>query len=442
LYAAQQPEKVEKLAIVGPGYRRDAPSNFPTPNTPASAQSRRTSVPQFSFFLRTADDMFRPWQSQRHCEDTVDPGVYDALVKSVRMHADPGAAAWGTPAGAYYRVPAGSQVDAGWNRASAQRVTAPVLLVVGEHDPRFAEEAPNLFADIGSREKILLTVQCATHFVLFERNHRTVHQAFAEFLAKGTVNDRRGVMTVDRAGNYVPVPQTVVYGNEGLRLEAQFHKPAGSGPFPLVIHIHSGPDTAAWGPVLARVLGDAGYAVLMSGIRGQPFEPASRVEGMKRAAGDMLAALEHVTRDTTYRVDRQRVAIMGYSAGGTVAVLAGAASGRFRGVITQAPSSVGWSDEPALRKAVIAAARRLRVPTLCLVAENDNTTESARSVCAAAEESGASSNLIVYPPFSPQRPSANAAVAPGHMLFSREDGIAVWHRDILAFLAQSLRESQ
>jgi pimeloyl-ACP methyl ester carboxylesterase len=149
LYAAEHPEKVEKLAIVGPGYRRDAPSDFPPASARPSTQSPRTFVPHFSFFLRTADEILRPWQSQRQCEDTVDPGMYDALMKSIRLHADPGAATWGTPPGAYYRVPAGSQVDAGWNRTSARRVTAPVLLVVGEDDPRFAEEAPNLYTDIG-----------------------------------------------------------------------------------------------------------------------------------------------------------------------------------------------------------------------------------------------------------------------------------------------------
>ena len=155
---------------------------------------------------------------------------------------------------------------------------------------------------------------------------------------------------------------------------------------------------------------------MISGIRGQPFEPAQRVTGMERAAGDMLAALAHLTRDSPSRIDGQRIAIMGYSAGGSVAVLAAARSDRFRAVITQAPSSVSWNREPALREAIIGAARRLRVPTLCQVAENDNTTESARSVCDAVKGSGTLSNLIVYPPFTPQRLSANPEVAPGHLI--------------------------
>ena len=154
-----------------------------------------------------------------------------------------------------------------------------------------------------------------------------------------------------------PSHETVLYTNDGVRLEGSLYRPAGPGPFPLVIHVHSGPDTAAWAPVLGRLLGDAGYATMISGIRGQPFEPAQRVTGMERAAGDMLAALAHLTRDSPSRIDGQRIAIMGYSAGGSVAVLAAARSDRFRAVITQAPSSVSWnasrlSEKPSLARRV------------------------------------------------------------------------------------------
>jgi pimeloyl-ACP methyl ester carboxylesterase len=152
----------------------------------------------------TIGDNLTPWERQRRCEDTVDPGIYDALSRSISMYADPGAGTWGTPPGALYRVPAGSQVDAGWNRTSAKRVKVPTLLVVGEHDPRFAEEAPGLYADISSTEKILVQVQCATHFLPFERNHKALHNTFAEFLTQGTVDGRRGVLTVDRNGRYLP----------------------------------------------------------------------------------------------------------------------------------------------------------------------------------------------------------------------------------------------
>jgi pimeloyl-ACP methyl ester carboxylesterase len=205
LYAAQHPDKVERLATVGPGYRPDAPTDFPTTsNTLPAGQPRRTEVPRWSFSVMTIGENLIPWERQRRCEDTVDPGIYDALSRSISMYADPGASTWGTPPGALYRVPAGSQIDAGWNRTSAKRVNVPTLLVVGEHDPRFAAEAPGLYADISATEKILVKVQCATHFLPFERNHKALHNAFAEFLTQGTVDGRRGVLTVDRNGHYLP----------------------------------------------------------------------------------------------------------------------------------------------------------------------------------------------------------------------------------------------
>jgi len=203
LYAARHPEKVERLALVGPGYRPDAPAEFPPSDRLSADQSSRAAIPPWPFIVRSLEEPLAPWERMRRCDDIVDSGVHEALMTSLRTYADPGAASWGTPPGRLYRVPVGSQVDAGWNRASAQRVTVPVLLVVGEHDPRLGQEVPMLYADISSAAKLLVKVQCATHFLLFERNHEAVHRAFAEFLTKGTVNGRQGLVTLDREGKYL-----------------------------------------------------------------------------------------------------------------------------------------------------------------------------------------------------------------------------------------------
>jgi pimeloyl-ACP methyl ester carboxylesterase len=76
LYAAQHPDKVERLAIVGPGYRPDAPSDFP-----------RSTV-SHSFVLRTVGEPFANWERQRRCEEIVEQGIYDAISKSFRANAD------------------------------------------------------------------------------------------------------------------------------------------------------------------------------------------------------------------------------------------------------------------------------------------------------------------------------------------------------------------
>ena len=157
------------------------------------------------------------------------------------------------------------------------------------------------------------------------------------------------------AGQTTSGPETVRFTNDGLRLEAYLYRPDGVGPFPLVVHRHSGADPARWGAVIARLLIDARYAVLLPERRGtwnaegQRFtefgDDRDRTGRLRAAfiaaeAGDVLAAIEQVTRDTASRIDPQRLAMMGYSAGGSVAVLAAARSDRFRAVITQAPSSI------------------------------------------------------------------------------------------------------
>jgi hypothetical protein len=68
-----------------------------------------------------------------------------------------------------------------------------------------------------------------------------------------------------------------------------------------------------------------------------------------------------------------------------------------------------------------------------VVAENDRTTESARTICAKAR--GTPAELKVYPPFTPT--ALREGSAPGHALFSFQ-GVKIWGPDLLTFLAQHL----
>jgi dienelactone hydrolase len=243
----------------------------------------------------------------------------------------------------------------------------------------------------------------------------TIFRSTALIAIALTAATASGVVAVQTTSS--PLYETVRYTNDGLHLEAYLYRPAGHGPFPLVVHRHSGTEPALhWGAVIARILTDAGYAVLVPERRGtgnaagQRFTDVGddrdriarqRVAFNAAEAGDVLAALDAATQNTL-GIDVQRMAIMGYSAGGGVAVLVAAHDNRVRAVITQAPSSVSWTGEAPLRAAILAAARRVRAPVLCMVAENDNTTESARSVCDAARAGGAVADLIVYPSFTPR----------------------------------------
>jgi len=250
-----------------------------------------------------------------------------------------------------------------------------------------------------------------------------------------------------------PVPETIYYSHDGLRLQAYVFRPQGSGPFPVVVYSHGsrpGEERVEWSaPFVARLLVPEGYAVLVPERRGygksggRTFteeigeDRGSRyLQRLQAEAGDSLAAFDHLAQDKTARIDAARAALMGYSFGGIVATFNAAGTTRFRAAILQAPGALSWPRSTELQAAMKEAAGRIRVPTQCVVAENDATTESARAVCGAAKAAGAVTELKVYPPFTPQR--AVRAAAAGHALFT-PIGVSIWGKDAVAFLAAHVK---
>jgi dienelactone hydrolase len=158
------------------------------------------------------------------------------------------------------------------------------------------------------------------------------------------------------------------------------------------------------------------------------------VARVQEEADAMLAAVEFV-KILSY-ADTNRIAVMGRSFGGIVSVLGASRSTAFRAVVDQAGAALTWDHSPAMQVALKEAAGRIRIPLLGMVAKNDRTTDSVKAVVQEAEAHGATTKLIVYPPFTPQDA---AGVAPGHMIFGRE-GWQVWEGDLKEFLGKYLGE--
>jgi dienelactone hydrolase len=256
-----------------------------------------------------------------------------------------------------------------------------------------------------------------------------------------------------------PLPQfqTLFYSNDGLRLEAYLFLPQGPGPFPLVVYNHGSRiggerQERPYAPV-ARLVLPLGYAVLVPERRGygqsegrtftddigsdRGTKFVARLEAETR---DVLAAVDYVTSVPDLHVDKKRMAMAGWSFGGMVTTLALGRDQRFTAGVVQAPAAANWIGKPIVQAALISAARRIRIPMQCAVAENDTQTESTREICRAVRGNGTAVELKIYPPFTPppaadgaSRPAGPNAPAPGHAIFGPA-GAALWGDDFVAFL--------
>jgi dienelactone hydrolase len=262
-------------------------------------------------------------------------------------------------------------------------------------------------------------------------------------------------------------PYTTFYYKSGdLKIEAYFYKPQGAGPFPLVIYNHGSRSGQEHVEIpfrfIAAILVPQGYAVLVPERRGYGESDGptydEEVQGdrgermMKRfreEASDMLAGLDYLKQhereavSTIERagktsaadmIDLKRVALMGWSHGGVVSLLAASERHEFVALVDQAGGALTWNSSPTLQRELPAAASRIKVPALCMDAENDATTNAVKTVGEAIKNSGEWEKTIIYPPFTPTSNPSN--IAPGHLIFAQ--GVSIWQNDLLTFLRARL----
>jgi dienelactone hydrolase len=242
--------------------------------------------------------------------------------------------------------------------------------------------------------------------------------------------------------------ETIYYKSGDLNIEAYFYKPQGKGPFPLVIYNHgsrAGSERVER-PMqfIAAILVPQGYAVLVPERREVGSDRGDlMMKRFREEAGDVLAALEYLKRKesatnlgrvkpaaTLIPIDFKRVALMGFSQGGTVSLLAASAQREFVALVNQAGGSLTWNSSPTLQRELPAAGRKIKVPALCMDAENDATTNAVKTVGEAIKSSGEWEKTIIYPPFTPTSNPNN--IAPGHLIFAQ--GVSIWQDDLLTFL--------
>lgn len=183
-YAALHSAKVDRMVFYAPS----APSAEPVKERPAT----------FPVSLQTRDDLEKNrWDPDVRCPAQVKTGVRDALWKSI-MQWDRIGASWGPPEG----VMRGRTTSSfGWTVETAGKVKAPALVIGGEYDQ--PEDRRKTFEHISSSDKVFLHVACASHFMVWEKQHKILRTASKEWLTTGSIkNVRRGEFRVDYDGNF------------------------------------------------------------------------------------------------------------------------------------------------------------------------------------------------------------------------------------------------
>jgi dienelactone hydrolase len=240
-------------------------------------------------------------------------------------------------------------------------------------------------------------------------------------------------------------PRTVIVQSGALQLRALLWQPRGRGPFPaILLSLGSGQNPAPQG--LGRTFARRGYVFFAlfrsgQGLSANQGEESARVWNRERAInGDdaanrlQLKLLETEQLEQTQQaldylrtiafVDRKRVAVLGHSFGGSLALILAERDPSLRAVVTFGAAAGSWPRSSYLRDRLLLSARRVRTPVLMIYAANDFSTTPGEMLDAELARSGKTHLLRIFPAFG-------LTNSEGHNLLYLS---TVWEKDVFAFL--------
>ena len=172
-YAAQHPEKVDRIVLLAPAHGRNRSTN-PPENIP---------VPGAAFTKQSRQDFSNNWDRQVGCSNQYEPAVSDAVWQAM-LDSDPVGATWGT---GVRRAP--RTTVWGWNKDVVAKTQTPMLIVSPIHDAQVPPSSVrNLYEDLGAEEKILLDLACSSHNAMWETNHEILFNSTLQWLDQGMVD--------------------------------------------------------------------------------------------------------------------------------------------------------------------------------------------------------------------------------------------------------------
>jgi pimeloyl-ACP methyl ester carboxylesterase len=175
-FAAQHPEKVNRMVMLAPAYNSGGPAGPPGNPTGRAV----------AFNTQSLADLNALWNRQTGCPDQWTEDVRD-VVWSEMLASDPVGPTWGAGVRRAPIVPSW-----GWNQAVVSKSQIPTLMVSGAHDVQVPQDhVRQLYADLGSAEKVFIDLGCSSHNAMWEKNHGILFRASLEWLTSGSMNGQR-----------------------------------------------------------------------------------------------------------------------------------------------------------------------------------------------------------------------------------------------------------
>lgn len=266
----------------------------------------------------------------------------------------------------------------------------------------------------------------------------------------------RTAAVVDRSAADRAASEPVTFRSNGYTLYGCIVRPAGEGPFPVVIYNHgSDKNPALCGPrALARAYVEHGYLFfafqrhghgqspgeyigdLQKKIRAEVRDPAARAQRSVAlhdvANRDVEGAVAWLMKQPD--VDRSRVVMTGVSYGGIQTLLTAEKGLGIKAFIPFAPGAMSWRNV-ALQNRLKQAVRDAKAPIFLAQAQNDYSIGPSQVLGPMVRAKGSPNEAKLYPAFgdTPKQ---------GHGGFAVRGGVPIWKPDVFAFLDEVMGASR